>query len=129
MIFDKMQNPNNNENLKKLCNRCREHLISQLETVIPEKGKIKGFQVHFKNIVKGWYMADCGLRIVQSYKGDDMRCVEIYATFPDRSGYEIKYILFHGTNSDVTAFMSDEGFTASMIENYAQLSESIADKI
>lgn len=129
MSFDKMQNPENSKNLKKLCNACREHLISQLKTVIPQNGKIKGFQAHFKNIVEDWHMADCGLRLVHSYKGDDMRCVEIYATFPDGSGYEIKYILFHGTNSDVIAFLSDDSFTVKMIENFAQLDESIADKI
>ncbi len=129
MIFNDIHKHKNNESLICLCNRCREHLISQLGTTVAEKGKTKGFQVHFRNIVKSWNIKDCGLRIVQSFKGDDIRAVEIYATFPDGSGYEMKNILFHGTNCQVNAFLSDKKLTEEMIETFDHFSESIADRL
>jgi len=115
--------------LSLLCSRCCEHLIAQLEEHIAEKGKINGYQVHFNNIIQKWHMKSCGLRIVQSFKGDDLRALEIYATFPDNSGYEIKNYLIHGSNVELKNFLSDKSLAEKMIEIYANFSEKIADKI
>lgn len=129
MFLDKATNPHSNENLNTLCRRCCEFLTDKLTSEIPASGKTKGYQVHFTNIIKEWSIASCGMRIVQSFKGDNIRAVEIYATFPDGSGYEMKNILFHGTNEEIKDYLSNKNFITEMIDIYNNFSESIADKI
>lgn len=121
--------PQKNQKLIKLCGACREHLAEQLEKNIPQTGKIKGCGVHFANIIPGWQMANCGLRVTQSYKGNDLRSLEIYGTYPDGSGYEIKNYLTAGTNSELIAYLKEESLTREMIGIFEHFSESIADKL
>ena len=122
MLFFKKDR--NRKDLVLLCDRCREHLVNMLA-----KEDFGGSAVHFTNIVKNWNIAQCGMRIVKSYKGDGIFVLEIYATFPDGSGYEMKNFLIHGTVGELTAYLSDSALTENMIESYSQFSEGIADKL
>ena len=130
MIFDRLKNHAQNPQLIKLCDRCREYLIDQLTNTLPESGKLKqGCRASFTNLIKQWSIHKCGLGIVQSYKGDDMRALEIFATFPDGSGYEMKNFLIHGTNAELKSFLQKDTLVTEMIETFESFSAGISEKM
>lgn len=130
MIFDRLKNHTQNPQLIKLCNRCREYLIDQLTNTLPENGKLKqGCSVSFTNPIKQWSIGKCGLCISQSYKGDNMRALEIFASFPDGSGYTMKNFLIHGTNAEIKSFLQNDSLTAEMVETFESFSTSISEKL
>lgn len=123
MFFDRKDRETQN-NLHLLCNKCCDYLKSQLN-----KEDFKGAAAHFKNIVKGWNVADCGMRIVKSFKGEGIFALEIYATFPDGSGYEMKNYICHGSKDELAEYLSRDEMKKEMIETFAHFSEAIADKL
>ncbi|MBE6878610.1 MAG: hypothetical protein E7488_05535 [Ruminococcaceae bacterium] len=124
MIFDKLNGQKTKKDLFLLCNKCRKFLSEQLE-----KEDFRGFSVHFKNIVNGWSIDQCGLRIVKSYKGEGYFCLEIFGTFPDGSGYEMKNILLQETKDKLKEYLARDEMADEMIETFGNFSESIEDKL
>lgn len=114
----------NHDDLVTLCERCCEHLIDMLS-----KENFGGTAVHFTNIVKNWDIAKCGMRIVKSFKGEGIFALEIYATFPDGSGYEMKNYICHGSKDELANYLSRDEMKNEMIETFANFSESISDKL
>lgn len=122
-----LQHDKSYEDTVKLCKACVEYLQERIHDSIAV-GKTKGAQVFFKPVIKNWCMEKCGIRVCPSYKGDDIRALEIMATFPDGSGYEIKNMLLHGTYEEVAAYLGREDIVEEMIERYVYFSEKIKDK-
>ena len=58
-----------------------------------------------------------------------MRALEIFATFPDGSGYEMKNFLIHGTNDQLISFLQKDTLITEMIETFEGFSESISEKL
>ena len=123
MLF-KRKDKETQKNLNKLCDGCCDYLKNHLN-----KEDFKGAAVHFTNIVKKWDIDKCGMRIVKSFKGNDIFALEIYATFPDGSGYEMKNYICHGSKDELVNYLSRDEMKNEMIETFSNFSESIADKL
>ena len=58
-----------------------------------------------------------------------MRTLEIFATFPDGSGYEMKNFLIHGTNAEIKSFLQKDTLVTEMIETFESFSAGISEKM
>lgn len=124
MFFNKSKKDKIHSDLELLCGGCIDYLQNHLK-----KPDFKGCSIHFDNIVKSWNVSECGLRIVKSYKGDGIFVLEIYASYPDNSGYEMKNFLIHGTKEELSQYLAREEMKTEMMDSYSNFSKKIAEKL
>ncbi len=108
----------------RLISKCIEHLISQLQTVIPEVGRFQQNFVCFDNRIPGWYVDQCGILIEYSHADPDKRMLRVYATYPEDDRM-VSHYYKTGTNAELIAYLKNPDLVQNIFDSYADFSKSI----